>query len=83
MPLPLLGAHSQVITCSVLSLFNISKYTTFKPITRVCYSVYHPSHSFHLILRWFKVQPILTFFLWFILFFDNMILIEQIQPNDT
>jgi hypothetical protein len=32
MPLPVLQAHSNVFTCFVLSLFNISKYTTFIPI---------------------------------------------------
>jgi len=35
MPFLLLGANSQVLTCSVRSLFNTSKYTTFKLITRV------------------------------------------------
>jgi len=47
-PFPLLWAHPWVLTCSVLSLFNISKYTTFKPITRVCYSVYYPNNGSHL-----------------------------------
>jgi hypothetical protein len=46
MPLTLLWAHSQVLLCSVESVFKISKYTTFKVITWVCYSVYYPSiHS--------------------------------------
>jgi len=55
MPLPLLRAHSHVLTCSVLSLFNISKYMTFKPIARV-------------IFLYINLPPILTltlFSLWF------------------
>ncbi len=38
MSLPLLQVHSQMLTCFVLSLLNISKYTTFKPITHVVLS---------------------------------------------
>jgi len=34
-PLPLLRGHSQVLTCFVQSLFNISKYLKFKPIVSV------------------------------------------------
>jgi len=34
MPLPLLQAQPIVLTCYVLPLFNISKYTTFKQVTR-------------------------------------------------
>jgi hypothetical protein len=49
MPLPLLGAHSQVISCYVLSLFiTSSKYKIFKLITWVCHSVYYPSNGSHL-----------------------------------
>jgi len=38
MPLPLLRAHSHPHTCFLLSLLNISKYTTFKLITQVILS---------------------------------------------
>ncbi len=45
MPLSLSRAHSQVLSCIVTPLFNISKYTTFKPITQVPQSVYYPSNK--------------------------------------
>jgi len=57
--LPLLWAHSWVLSCSVPSLFNISKYTTFKPFTRVHYSVHYPNNGLHLItiLSWKHRNP--------------------------
>jgi len=45
MPFSMLRAHSEVLSCSVN--------TIFKPIACVCYSIYYPSKSSHLIIVFF------------------------------
>ncbi len=60
MPLSLSRAHAQVLYCIVASLFNISKYMTYKPIARVVtLQIDLPMVGFHLVFFSYDVDQYL------------------------